>query len=71
MKKWRIPVEWVMTGIITVEAETLSDAIKKFDEKRDEYPLPDGYYLEDSFQRMTCLDCEDQEDYYLLFQMEE
>jgi hypothetical protein len=43
---YKIPVSWEMYGHITVEADTLEDAI----EMAEDFPLPDGSYIEDSFK---------------------
>ena len=49
MKIFKIPVAWSVYGEIEVEAESIEQAIEKA--KNDEtIPLPDGYYLEDSWQ---------------------
>ena len=45
---WPVHVEWTMVGIAKVRAVTLEEAIEKVEEP--EFPLPDGDYLEDSFQ---------------------
>lgn len=45
---FRIQVEWAMIGIAKVSAETLDEAIEKCQDP--DFPLPDGDYLEDSFQ---------------------
>lgn len=53
-KVFKIPVIWEMSGYIKVEADTLDEAIKKFDEKEasdDDYALPEGNYVDSSFQR--------------------
>lgn len=43
---FKIPVSWEMYGYITVEADNLEDAI----EMAKDFPLPDGSYIEHSFQ---------------------
>jgi hypothetical protein len=45
-RSYKIPVSWEMYGYITVQADTLEDAI----EMAKDFPLPDGSYIEDSFQ---------------------
>jgi hypothetical protein len=45
-RSYKIPVSWEMYGYITVQADTLEDAI----EMAEDFPLPDGSYIEDSFQ---------------------
>ena len=57
MAEFKIPVTWEVTSIITVEADSLEDAIKKFDEEElngDGYDLPtDTEYVDGSFCRET------------------
>ena len=48
MKTYRIPVIWEMWGIIDVEARSLKTSKAKVFEP--EIGLPDGHYIEDSFQ---------------------
>ena len=54
-KIYKIPVTWEAYGVINVEAESLKEAIKKFDDKEDSddpYSLPlDCSYIDDSFKR--------------------
>lgn len=47
--KVKLPVTWEMYGIVEVEANSVEDAIKKFDEICDELPLLDGDYVDASF----------------------
>lgn len=49
MKTFKIPVTWGSWGI--VEAETLEEAIAKFDKEEDEYSLPEAEYIDSSFER--------------------
>lgn len=59
MKKFKIPVYWEMYARIEVEANSLEEAIEIFDQKEqsaDPYGLPDGYYLDDSFERHRDID---------------
>jgi hypothetical protein len=60
MKTFKIPVIWEMGGYINIEAETLDEAIKKFDEEWDKYPLPEDteFYIDGSFQREDDEICE-------------
>lgn len=52
MKTWKIPVAWEVCGLMEIQASTLEEAmdIAKND---DTIPLPDGYYIDGSFD----LDC--------------
>ena len=43
---FKIPVSWEMYGYITVEADNLENAI----EIAEDFPLPDGSYIEGSFR---------------------
>ena len=47
MPKYKIPVSWVMTDEIDVEANSLEEAIQKVEESNE---LPDGEYLDSSFE---------------------
>ena len=49
MKTWTIPVSWSMCGKIEIEADTLEEAIE-IAETDDTIGLPDGDYLEESWQ---------------------
>jgi hypothetical protein len=47
-KKFIIPVVWQMMGTITIEADSLEDAIAQVED--DGTPLPQGSYIEASFE---------------------
>ena len=47
-KTYRIPVSWLMYGHVTVEAETLEDAIEQVEDTNT--PLPEGSYVQCSFE---------------------
>lgn len=50
-KTWIIPVEWSVYSDVQVKADTLEEAIKKFNEKIDDIPLPTEWdYMCDSFR---------------------
>lgn len=49
-KKYRIPVSWQMYGHVEVTADNLEDAIAKVKLESDETPLPEGSYVETSFE---------------------
>ena len=52
MNTYKIPVTWEAYGIVEIEAETLDEAIKIFDETEDEISLPtDSEYIDGSFKR--------------------
>ena len=52
MKTWKIPVTWEVYGVVRIEAETLDDAIKLFDETENDLPLPtENDYVDGSFAR--------------------
>ena len=59
MKKFKIPVSWEMCGCLEIEAETLQEAVNLAIEKMDEFPLPEGNYIDSSFK----VDAEDAEIY--------
>ncbi len=48
MNKYKVSVEWVMVAFIEVEASSMEEAISIV-ENEDE-SLPEGDYLDDSFQ---------------------
>lgn len=49
-KNWIIPVEWSVYSTVQVEADTLEEAIAKFNEHIDDIPLPaDCEYIDGSF----------------------
>ena len=47
--KIKLPVTWEVCGIVEVEANSIEEAIAKFDEGCDYIPLPDGEYVDGSF----------------------
>ena len=50
MKTWRIPVVYQMTGVVTVEADTLAEAIEFAGDEYNPVPLPeDAEYLDGSW----------------------
>ena len=51
MKTYKIPVSWEVAGIIKIQAKSLDQALDIFDENIDHYPLPEGEYINSSFQR--------------------
>lgn len=57
MKKFKIPVTWEATGFVEVEADTIEEAISKFDnEIVDTCDLPKSEaYIDGSFDR-SCKD---------------
>ena len=46
MKTWNIPVVWQVSGCVSIEADTLDEALSK---ARDSGSLPVGQFVEDSF----------------------
>ena len=46
MKKFKVAVQWMMTATIEVEAEDIEDAI----DIAADADLPEGEFLEDSFE---------------------
>ena len=48
-KLFKIPVEWAEYGTLEIEAHTVEEAIK-IAEEDDSIPLPDGNYIESSWQ---------------------
>ena len=63
MAKFKIPVEWSVYGVVEIEADSMEEAVNKFDETIDDIPLPDqSEYIDDSFRRET--GCDDDIEYY-------
>lgn len=57
MQEWIIPVEWTTYSTVKVEATTAEEALKIFNEKIDELPLPiEKEYVDGSFQ-LASHDC--------------
>jgi len=44
--KYRIPCVWQCYGVVEIEASSMEDAI----EKAKDAPLPNGDYIDDSFE---------------------
>lgn len=58
MKKFRLPVTWSVSSFVEINAETIEDAIKKFNNNVDKISLPvESEYVPDSF----CLTSDDPE----------
>lgn len=55
--KIKLPVTWEMCGFVEVEADSVEDAVDMFDEITDELPLPDGDYVDGSFD-LSCRETE-------------
>lgn len=49
----QIPVNWEMSGYVGFKCESIQKALDKYWEEKDTLPLPEGTYLEDSFQLST------------------
>ena len=49
-KIYEVAVSWAETGIVPIEADNLEAAIEKAEETIDDIPLPEGDYLDGSFQ---------------------
>ena len=48
MKTYKLACAWGMYGIIKIKANSLEEAMKKA--SAEITPLPEGHYLDDSFQ---------------------
>ena len=58
MKSWKIPVVWQIRGMVTVEANTLEEAMFIAEDDEGVIPLPDnGDFLDGSWE----LDCRDED----------
>ena len=49
MKKYKVPVEWAMSGYLVVDAANPTEAIEKARDMADTCPLPEGEYIDGSF----------------------
>lgn len=49
----RVAVTWEMAGYVDVEADTLEEAMEKFNEESDHIKLPNGDYVDGSFRLST------------------
>jgi hypothetical protein len=72
MKKYfTIPVEWSVYSTVEIEAESLEEAVKIFDNTINEIPLPrNSDYIDGSFQRCVEDDGKDEQlnlEYYMMF----
>lgn len=51
MSKYKMPVTWEMCGYVEVEADSIEEAVKTFNETSDDISLPnDGEYVDSSFR---------------------
>ena len=50
MKSWEVPVTWEMCGMVTVQADTLEEAVEIARDEDGKIPFPDGaYYVDGSW----------------------
>ncbi len=49
----RLAVTWEMCGYVDVEADTLEEAMDKFNKESDYIKLPNGDYVDGSFRLST------------------
>jgi len=50
MEEFRIGVEWKSWGLVKIKANSLEEALKIAEGNKDQIPLPDGEYIDDSFK---------------------
>ena len=50
MREFIIPVEWTMCGTVCIGANSAEEAYDIFNENIDDLPLPEGEYVDGSFQ---------------------
>lgn len=48
-REYKVPVYWTMMGYVTVTASSPSEAMEKVRDNIDDYDLPRGEYLDESF----------------------
>lgn len=46
----KVAVTWEMCGYVDIEANTMEEAMEKFKKESDYIKLPDGEYVDGSFQ---------------------
>ena len=56
----KVAVTWEMCGYVDIEADTMEEAMEKFKKESDYIKLPDGEYVDGSFQ-LTSEDVEEME----------
>lgn len=56
MKSWDVPVQWTVEGIVTVEANTLAEAIEIARDDAGVIPVPDDPDFVDNSWRVACED---------------
>lgn len=49
----RVAVTWEMAGYVDMKADTLEEAMEKFNEESDYIKLPNGDYVDGSFRLST------------------
>ena len=50
MKTYKIPCSWKMSGLLRVNAHSLEEAIEMAKKEQDTCCLPDGDYIDSSFE---------------------
>lgn len=50
MKTYKIAVSWTETGVISIRSNNIKSAIKKAEKTIGNIALPEGEYLDESFQ---------------------
>ena len=63
----KVAVTWEMCGYVDIDADTMEEAMEKFNEESDYIKLPDGVYVDGSFQ----LSSDDVEEMEIMAQFEE
>lgn len=49
-KTYKVPVVWSMMGYVEVKATSPEEAFQQVKDHPEKYPLPEGYYLDESFE---------------------
>lgn len=50
MKYYKVPVTWEMYGVVEIEADSAEEAIEIARDDQGILPLPEGYYVDDSWR---------------------
>lgn len=64
MKTWIIPVVWTMMGTVTVEANTLDEAIEIAKDENGVIPIPEDADFMDGTWEVDCFDIDYLREWY-------
>lgn len=64
MKKWKIPVTWEVSSVISVEANSLEEAMEIAEDKTNDIPCPRAYSYVDGSWKLESNDEDFIREYY-------